>query len=95
MAEYGRSEGCAVIGGYVYRGVSIPSLVGAYLYGDYCSGKIWGLWFDGVSITRHELLVDTNLNITSFGQDQAGNIYVLGSATNRRSSAIYQLVANR
>ena len=94
MAEYGRNEGCAVIGGYVYRGSGIPSLVGAYLYGDLCTGKIWAFWYDGNSITKHELLVDTDLAISSFGQDQAGNIYIL-TFESGYSSGIYQLVANR
>ena len=54
VATYGRIDGCAIIGGFVYRGDQIPSLVGAYLYGDFCSGKIWGLWYDGNSIVDRQ-----------------------------------------
>ena len=87
LAEYERTEGCSVIGGYVYRGIALPSLAGAYVFGDFCSGKIWGLRYDGESITEAMLLVDSTLMITSFAVDRAGNFYVLS-----RNSGIYQLV---
>jgi hypothetical protein len=77
VIEYDHSDGCSVTGGYVYRGQAIPSLVGRYLYGDFCSGSIWGLRYDGVTVTHHDLLVDSDLSITSFGEDRAGNLYVL------------------
>ena len=64
VSEYSHDEGgCAVVGGYVYRGKKIPSLAGGYVYGDYCSGKIWAQWYDGDKVTRRELLVDTELLI--------------------------------
>ena len=45
VAEYNHDAGdCSITGGYVYRGASMPALAGAYLYGDYCSGRIWALW---------------------------------------------------
>lgn len=77
IAEYDHSEGEAVIGGYVYKGSAIPSLAGTYILGDYISGKIWGL-AEGPpgTWTRTELL-STNRNITSFGQDAAGEVYVV------------------
>ena len=53
------------------------SLSGAYVYGDYCSGKIWGFRYDGESITEHALLIDSDLRISSFGEDLAGNLYIL------------------
>lgn len=77
VIEYDHSDGCSVTGGYVYRGQAIPSLVGSYLYGDFCSGKIWGIRYDGRTVTRHDLLVDSGLSITSFGEDRAGNFYIL------------------
>ena len=87
VAEYSHSDGCSVTGGYVYRGPDIPSLLGAYVYGDFCSGKIWGLRYNGESLSEHTLLVDSSLSITSFGQDLAGNLYILS-----RNAGIYYLV---
>ena len=63
-------------GGYVYRGQAIPWLQGAYVYGDFCSGLIWGLRYDGVMVTEQALLLDSGLNISSFGEDEAGELYV-------------------
>lgn len=68
---------CAIIGGYVFRGRDIPPLVGAYLYADFCAGTIYAVWYDGYSDPYHQLLLDTELKITSFGQDRAGNLYIL------------------
>lgn len=87
LAEYGRAEGCSVTGGSVYRGSALPSLAGVYVFGDFCSGKIWGLRYDGESVIEARLLVDSSLMITSFAVDQAGNLYVLS-----RNSGIYRLV---
>lgn len=87
VAEYSRSaENCSVIGGYVYRGARLPSLAGAYIYGDFCSGKIWGLRYDGGLKEGPTLLAESGLFITSFGLDLAGNLYILS-----RSSGIYRL----
>ena len=87
VAEYGRSDGCSITGGYVYRGNDIPSLFGAYVYADYCSGKIWGLRYNGQTVTEQTLLVDSELLITSFAEDSQGNLYVLS-----RNEGIYRLV---
>ena len=57
----------------------ILSLLGAYVYGDFCSGKILGLRYEGELVTDFMLLVDSGLSITSFGQDLDGNLYVLSS----------------
>ena len=86
MHEYGREGGCSVTGGYVYRGNRLPSLTGTYVFGDFCSGKIWGMRYDGTSVTYNLLLADTGLNITSFGQDLEGEIYILS-----RNDGIYRL----
>jgi len=85
--EYGHSQGCSVTGGYVYRGDQIASLQGYYIYGDYCSGNIWALAYNGSVVTENILLVDSDLTITSFGQDPAGNLYILS-----RQGGIYTLV---
>ena len=87
VAEYDHTEGCSITGGYVYRGDEIPWLLGTYVYGDYCSGKIWGLRYDGDSIIEHSMLLDSNLSITSFGQGLNGKLYVLS-----RNSGIYRIL---
>ena len=74
--DYDHSLGCSVTGGYVYRGQAIPWLQGAYVYGDFCSGFVWGLRYDGARVTEHALLLDSGLNISSFGEDDAGELYV-------------------
>ena len=88
VAEYGREDGCSVTGGYVYRGSSLPSLYGAYVYGDYCSGRIWALRHDGDEVTEHMQIVDSGLRIPSFAEDAAGELYVLSF-----DGTIYRLVA--
>ena len=77
VLEYDHSQGCAVIGGYVYRGAKIPALLGRYIYADYCSGNIWAFDPNGSTATANTLLVKTGLGITSLGQDSAGDLYIL------------------
>ena len=73
VIEYAQSEGgCSVTGGYVYRGARVAALQGAYVYGDFCSGKVWALRYDGSRVTEHRELVDTTLPIAAFGEDEAG-----------------------
>jgi glucose/arabinose dehydrogenase len=64
---------CSITGGYVYRGAQGALPVGTYVYGDYCTGEIFG-WNGAQNL----LLLDTALNISSFGEDQAGELYVVG-----------------
>ena len=89
IIEHGHDQECSIIGGYVYRGVGLPGLNGSYIYGDYCSGKIWEVnvkeLIRGDSTPR--LLVDSDLYITSFAQDLSGNLYVLS-----QNAGIYRLV---
>lgn len=76
VAEYSHPEGgCSVTGGYVYRG-SMPEWNGIYLYGDYCSGMVWGLLNNGNG-WETQLLYDLDFTITSFGQDASGEIYLV------------------
>jgi glucose/arabinose dehydrogenase len=78
--EYDRSQNDrSVTGGFVYRGAAYPALQGIYLYGDYVSGRIWGLRFDG-SGWENRLLLESGRNISSFGQDGAGEVYVIDHA---------------
>jgi glucose/arabinose dehydrogenase len=77
--SYGtRSEGnCSVTGGYVYRGSVHPELQGVYLFGDYCSGRVWGLLSDGGGGWQNQLMFETGARITSFGLDQGGELYLV------------------
>jgi len=77
VAQYTHADGCSITGGYVYRGSKLRSLYGAYIYGDFCSGKIWGLRYDGSKVVEHMELIDSNMQISSFGEDQAGELYIL------------------
>lgn len=76
---YDHSLGCSVTGGHVYRGSAFPSLQGVYLFGDYCSGRIWGMRKNG-GAWDNALLADTPLTITTFGEDESGNVYVVNYA---------------
>lgn len=82
VAEYGRDEGCAVTGGYVYRGPSISELDGRYVYGDFCSGRIWTL--DAAAPGRPLRIDDKigaeGLSVSSFGEDAEGRLYVVDHA---------------
>ena len=76
VLEYDHGDGgashCSVTGGYVYRGQAIPGLVGHYVFADYCSGHLW-TFKDGVRSLAHQ----TGLNISSLGEDEAGELYVV------------------
>ena len=79
VSTYGHDEGCSVTGGVVYRGARLPELHGVYLFGDYCSSTIWGLWPDDAAETgwnRHALLT-LDGRIASFGVDNDGEVHVL------------------
>mgnify|MGYP000197294255 CR=1 FL=1 len=77
VAEYSHDNGCSITGGYVYRGEAVAALKGVYLFGDYCSGKIWGLTSKGDGVYEQQFLLKSGLNIASFAQDRAGEMYVL------------------
>ena len=86
VAEYSHTGGrCSVTGGYVYRGgrEALPS--GTYVFGDFCTGEI----FTRVGSTMR-LLLDTTLNISSFGEDESGELYVVGLG-----GTVHRLVADR
>ncbi len=75
--EYGRSEGTSVTGGYVYRGTNIPSLIGFYVFADFTTGRIWSIDSSAQSLVDSDLLIDSSLNIASFGQANSGELYVV------------------
>jgi len=84
-AEYSHGEGCSVTGGYVYRG-AMPEWQGIYLYGDYCSGVIWGL-IKFVEGWQNQVLFGTNFRISGFGVDESNELYLANLG-----GAIYKLV---
>ncbi len=71
------SNGCSVTGGYVYRGANFADLEGIYLYADFCHGKIWGLRRNASNQWASTLIADTNYAISSFGEDEQGELYLL------------------
>jgi hypothetical protein len=86
--EYGREDGGTIIAGIVYRG-SISEIFGKLIYGDFISGTIWALVYDGVSVTEIEVIVETEeLPITAFGRNEEGEVYVC-----TLGGIIYRLVA--
>ncbi len=78
--DYGRADGRSVTGGHVYRGGAIPRLAGTYVFGDFISGTIWGLQQDAQGNWVRTELLRTGRSISSFGVDQAGEIYVVDIA---------------
>ena len=77
---YSHSLGCSVTGGYVYRGDAIADLQAAYLFGDFCTGRIWASWRDSSLTWQTIELMKTNMAISSFGEDEAGEVYVIDYA---------------
>jgi hypothetical protein len=77
VAEYSHQQGhCSVTGGYVYRG-AMAEWNGIYLYADYCTGTVWGL-INSDGGWQNQVLFEAGMNISSFGQDQAGEVYIVG-----------------
>ncbi len=74
--EYTHSLGQSITGGFVYRGSNVPELVGACIYADFVSGRIWALRYDGTNRPTNTLLLDTNLPIASFGMDKNNELYI-------------------
>ncbi|QDV07161.1 Soluble aldose sugar dehydrogenase YliI precursor [Planctomycetes bacterium Poly30] len=88
IIEYTHGQGCSITGGMIYRGSAIPSLQGTYFYADYCSNRIWSLRYDGTNVldfmerqTELDPPGSASLsNITAFGEDFDGEIYILSGA---------------
>jgi glucose/arabinose dehydrogenase len=88
VVEYGHSLGdCSITGGFVYRGREFSALQGVYIYGDYCSGRIWGMRRAG-GVLENKLILDSSLLISTFGEDEAGNLYV----ADHGAGAIYKII---
>ncbi|OGO28284.1 MAG: hypothetical protein A2W33_03145 [Chloroflexi bacterium RBG_16_52_11] len=86
VEEYDHSQGCSVTGGYVYRGEALPEWQGVYLFGDFCSGIVWGLLRNPDGSWQSARLFETGFNISSFGENVAGEIYLADL-----NGAIYRL----
>lgn len=82
VAEYGHELGISVTGGFVYRGKNLPAWMGVYLYGDYGSGRVWGLLHLPDGNWQNSLMFDTDTNISSFGVDENGEIYLVDYSGN-------------
>ena len=91
VVSHTHDEAASITGGYVYHGKKFPELVGAYLYGDWVTGKIWALWHDGKQVTRHEEIADTHHKIIAFGQDADGEILYLDYS---QQGSIYEVENN-
>ena len=87
VAVYDHSLGCAVIGGYVYRGQAFPGLRGTYLYSDNCSGRIWGIRKVG-SQFFNTLLFPSGRQISAFGEGEGGELF----AADHSSGTIFLVV---
>ena len=83
-------RGCSVTGGYVYRGTAIPALAGTYLFADFCSGTIWGLEA-AAERPAPRVLLEAGIALSSFGEDEEGELYVLDLAGGR----LHRVVAVR
>jgi glucose/arabinose dehydrogenase len=89
IAEYDHTQGCAVIGGQVYRGSNFPQFIGLYFFADYCAGRIWSLQEQAPGEWRQEELMKAPFFISSFGQSETGDLYVTSTSTN----SLYRLGA--
>ena len=78
IAEYGHAEGISVTGGYVYRGQAMSSLEGVYIFGDFGSSRVWALTQTSPGRWSRRLLAQAREPISSFGEDQDGELYLVG-----------------
>lgn len=88
-AAHSHTESRSITGGYVYRGTRLPKLTGTYVYGDYVTGKIWGLDGDASDPGNPRELLGTPVQIVCFGQDHDQELYVVGY-----DGTIYRLIPN-
>src|SRR5205823_13850221 len=87
VTEYDHTLGCDISGGTVYRGARYPSFQGIYFYGDFCSGRLWGLQKTN-GVWQSALLFDTTLSIIGFSEDESGQLWV----SDYNSGAVYAIV---
>ena len=83
ILEYGHENGwCSVTGGYVYRGKALPDLQGYYFYGDWCTGTVWAARRDANGDWQSVVSLESGRQISSFGEDEAGELYLVDYAGN-------------
>jgi glucose/arabinose dehydrogenase len=87
--NYSHSLGQSITGGYVYRGAQLPGLYGKYLYADYGFGTLWSLDYDGINPPANTTLQDTSWLISSFGEDENNEVYILRYSS---TGSIYKIV---
>ena len=80
LIEHSHSDFRSITGGYVFESSRLPELKGAYIYGDYDTGKLWSLKYSGGKVTEHRQLTDTQIRIVEFAQDGAGEVYLVDFA---------------
>ena len=95
VVEYRHTLGCSITGGYVYRGSAVPIMQDRYIYGDYCTGRMWGVRLqngvaDSLFLAQAHTVGTAILNICTFGLDDDGELYVLHQPT----GAIFKIVAD-
>lgn len=88
IVQYTHDYGCAVTGGYVYRGSVIPELASTYLFADYCSGYLWGLVPNGDGSYTSTEPIQTGMNVSSFAEDAGGELYLIDL-----NGAVYRIVS--
>lgn len=90
VIEYSHSFGCSITGGFRYRGGTLPALAGAYIFADYCTGRMWAASPDANGAWSATQVLDSTATITTFGEDPAGELYAGDYAT----GSLYRLVAS-
>jgi glucose/arabinose dehydrogenase len=89
VAEYSHSQGCSVTGGVVVRDPQLPDWQGVYLFGDFCTGLVWGLLKDADGSWEQELLFEMGFQISSFGTGPDGEVYLFNYQA--RDGVLYRL----
>ena len=91
IVTHSHAESASITGGFVYHGKQLPELEGAYVYGDYETGKIWALWYENGQIKRHEEIASTPVKIVTFGQGEDGDLYFIHW---NKQSTVHRLMRN-
>lgn len=88
VIEYGHDQGCSVTGGFVYRGKAFPRFVGTYFFSDYCSGRLWAAQPSSQENWEKAEVLVTGFSVSTFGEDEAGEVYL----TDYGTGTIYQII---